>query len=769
MERVVNFLIKSTCIPLLLAFCLPTEAQVYINSIANGSWHDASTWDCNCVPGGALHIVIIHHVVTHSAGTTDIGLFHITNDQSTDASLTVSGGTITTTPGLGTAPGCGINSFANGFTSDLIISGNAIVNVGFSDGFTVSSSQTGDLSSRIIVQDAAILNVDRNFYYFYSANDGVPETQTEISITDAATFTANTFSIIYSSSSKNSQLQLVVDEGASLIGISWGPFGNPGISLQNQGGDAGSILFQVGPTAGSAAVVNIDNISLADSQPVTPAGDRVIMEVHESSSVNVSIDLYCYSAAVTPGNGYIQLRSYDASHVTVGRDIYFDCASGGSYDNLIEVNDNSILEMRGNTINPDQGTYIYNNNSSAWFTGAIQQTIPSADPFYVNMRLNNTSGQNFLLYDDTFVSGDLNFIRGIVNSNANVFFMLDNATVSGANDLSFVDGPVYKLGDDAFTFPVGDNGYYRPASISALGGIDEIWVQYINEQIFSNADRDAGLTTVSECEYWLISADFSNVDITLSWNSDQCTEYNITDINHIRVVEWDQNTDLWTSRGNGGATGDGTAGIVTSEDPIFLGALGFFTLGSVSPLTVLPIELLEFNATPYNNAALLKWSTASELNNSHFIIEHSSTGKEFHFIGRVEGNGTTKEVKSYSFTDTKPFPGKNYYRLVQFDLDGKKEYSQIRYVNIEATDKSLQISIYPNPAKNEIKIASNHFIQKARVVFYDLLSGVIVLEKDFDSFAWEQSLDINSIKSGLYRVYISSDKGNTSEKVVVVK
>lgn len=135
----------------------------------------------------------------------------------------------------------------------------------------------------------------------------------------------------------------------------------------------------------------------------------------------------------------------------------------------------------------------------------------------------------------------------------------------------------------------------------------------------------------------------------------------------------------------------------------------------------------------------------------------------------MEGNGTTKEVQSYSFTDAKPFLGKNYYRLVQFDLDGKKEYSQIRYVNIETADKSLQISIYPNPAENEIKIASNHFLQRTSVAFYDLLSGIIVLEKDFNSFAWEQSLDIISIKSDLYRVYISSDKGKTSEKVVVVK
>ena len=208
------------------------------------------------------------------------------------------------------------------------------------------------------------------------------------------------------------------------------------------------------------------------------------------------------------------------------------------------------------------------------------------------------------------------------------------------------------------------------------------------------------------------------------------------------------------------ATGQATFGGITSFSqfvPISL---------DLSPL---PVELIDFQATHQSSAILLKWQTASELNNDHFIIEHSSTGKEFLPIGRVEGNGTTKTIHSYSFTDTKPFPGKNYYRLTQYDLDGKKAYSPIRYLNIESQDGPLNIEVYPNPAKDEITIRSSQFLPNASVAFYDLMSGLIVWEKQFDLFAWEQSVDINSIKPGLYRVFVSSEAGKANEKVVVVR
>ena len=77
----------------------------------------------------------------------------------------------------------------------------------------------------------------------------------------------------------------------------------------------------------------------------------------------------------------------------------------------------------------------------------------------------------------------------------------------------------------------------------------------------------------------------------------------------------------------------------------------------------------------------LNWITATELNNSGFDIERTSSltssQQSWQKIGFVSGNGTSTEVHYYSFIDPNPFVGKSYYRLKQIDFDGSSEYSSI--------------------------------------------------------------------------------------------
>src|SRR5690606_39736037 len=49
----------------------------------------------------------------------------------------------------------------------------------------------------------------------------------------------------------------------------------------------------------------------------------------------------------------------------------------------------------------------------------------------------------------------------------NLLIMNDNAAVTSVSDAAYVHGPVRKIGNDSFTFPIGKDGFYRPASISS--------------------------------------------------------------------------------------------------------------------------------------------------------------------------------------------------------------------------------------------------------------------------------------------------------------
>jgi len=104
----------------------------------------------------------------------------------------------------------------------------------------------------------------------------------------------------------------------------------------------------------------------------------------------------------------------------------------------------------------------------------------------------------------------------------------------------------------------------------------------------------------------------------------------------------------------------------------------------------LPVELISFNAKAEDKSVRLDWITASEINNSHYMIEKSSDGKLFERIGIVDGKGTTSLISTYTFNDTKPFTGINYYRLVQYDYDG--HYNLLGPVFVEFKTDPIVIS-----------------------------------------------------------------------------
>lgn len=98
--------------------------------------------------------------------------------------------------------------------------------------------------------------------------------------------------------------------------------------------------------------------------------------------------------------------------------------------------------------------------------------------------------------------------------------------------------------------------------------------------------------------------------------------------------------------------------------------------------TVLPLTLKSFSASqPTATTTLLKWTTSSEQNTSHFDIEASQSGANFGLIDRVAAAGNSSSDINYSYTHTNPFRNTTYYRLKMVDIDGKFTYSKIVSVN----------------------------------------------------------------------------------------
>ena len=115
----------------------------------------------------------------------------------------------------------------------------------------------------------------------------------------------------------------------------------------------------------------------------------------------------------------------------------------------------------------------------------------------------------------------------------------------------------------------------------------------------------------------------------------------------------------------------------------------------------LPVVLTDFKAVTQKNKVILKWSTASELDNRSFEIERSTDGTNFTPIATIAGNGTTQTAHNYEYTDVAAMKGTNYYRLKTINMTGHHEFSDVRMVRL---DYGKLISIFSNPVQDKLII-----------------------------------------------------------------
>jgi hypothetical protein len=170
----------------------------------------------------------------------------------------------------------------------------------------------------------------------------------------------------------------------------------------------------------------------------------------------------------------------------------------------------------------------------------------------------------------------------------------------------------------------------------------------------------------------------------------------------------------------------------------------------------LPVQMLSFNADAEDGYNMLHWSTASEVNNSGFVVERSRDGNEFNRIGFVAGAGNASSVNEYSFKDSDIGSDVLYYRLKQVDNDGAFEYSQVIAIkNTTKTPFAIK-SVYPNPFSKEIAIVFNKVaLEPIRIKIFNA-EGQIVIDESYAAFRNNLFINTESLQAGLYFITVES-------------
>lgn len=166
--------------------------------------------------------------------------------------------------------------------------------------------------------------------------------------------------------------------------------------------------------------------------------------------------------------------------------------------------------------------------------------------------------------------------------------------------------------------------------------------------------------------------------------------------------------------------------------------------------SVIPVELSRFDVRLENDVTKLEWETQSEINNSHFDIERSFDGSNFEKIGEQSGKGTTITKQSYVYFDHSPLLGNNYYRLVQYDYDGRYQVSEIKVLNYEGA--RLPMTVFPNPSADYIIIEGEGLSDQMYLELYDLAGRRV---KELHVEPGEQ-IDLSALREGQYVVQVFS-------------
>jgi hypothetical protein len=182
--------------------------------------------------------------------------------------------------------------------------------------------------------------------------------------------------------------------------------------------------------------------------------------------------------------------------------------------------------------------------------------------------------------------------------------------------------------------------------------------------------------------------------------------------------------------------------------PYFVGA---------SPL---PVDLLSFTGKNNGeNKTVLDWKTATEINCDHFILERSEDGTSYHQIAKVDGAGNSDQENSYEWIDENPIERTVYYRLKQFDTDGKMvEYDPIA---VNAISSIEEILVVPNPVGDNATINFNSTVLgEANIEIINVL-GQLIISGSVNLVEGGNSIQFNTsaFESGVYfgRIIIGSE------------
>lgn len=485
---------------------------------------------------------------------------------------------------------------------------------------------------------------------------------------------------------------------------------------------------------------------------VVPNSSTTDVEIISGHTITMNSDVTIRNVIVTNGN-----LSIGSNKLQIHGNI-----SGAQKDNVTS-NTNSTIELLGSTTTP-----------KFEFPLGVQKL----KKIIINRKLGATSNHDIDLDDGVPADGIvLQLIHGIIYMTNGSIMYLNSKQIQPdipGSDSSHIDGIVQRnipKNSGIYTFPVGNNGHFRPFGVGLQNGnsdninqVEFIWDTPINNTDINYNNLPGGIIQYFYWKHTVISGgnpqrqlsytdnDFPNItaaeriasmtlantDGTNSWDK-ATTPWNVNDT--LKSIQFDNsnnsNSTYWT-----------------------LGSV----LGSVSFEGIhLPITLVDFNAEVLDDLFVkISWTTAQESNSEKYILQKSINGKDFYPIDTIPAAGFSSVFTYYESIDSVVNYDKVYYKLLEFDFNGASIESDI--IEVEIPISKYKFDCFSYPISHGIVVRINNSNNNSTVYIYDSYGKLYFTKNNLISNN-DYTIPIHS--SGIYIVKIISNNKIDSRKLIV--
>lgn len=367
--------------------------------------------------------------------------------------------------------------------------------------------------------------------------------------------------------------------------------------------------------------------------------------------------------------------------------------------NVLKVQSGAVLKTTGGVLITLQDMNLDND-------GTINQTVGEGTFIFTGTQNNTISGTSMPLFDildiaktgsakislnrNISIGSSVNFTSGLIDLNANNILLQPAAQLTGESETSRITGTTsgYVEITNTLNIPSSQNPGNLGAIISSSQNLGSTLIRRGHQSQVNGVGAGNSVFRY----YDIVPANNTGLNATLRFS------YFDAELNGLT----ESNLQLWKSSNNINWTNQGftTRDLVTNYvEKTGIPDFSRWTLST--PGNALPLVWGSFNTKCVNNRVTISWKTLQEFNTSSFIIQGGNNGNDWTTIFTLPAAGQSNNPVDYNYTDQQNVSA--FYRVVQFDLDGRKTLSPV--LRSSCGEKEF-FNIYPNPVtENKVIVA----------------------------------------------------------------